>query len=86
MKSKSLVSLLLFWLLPALPLAWQGKVVHITDGDTVVVLKGSSHIDVRLYGIDCPEKGQPFGSRAKEFTADMAGMEEVEVEEVTVVR
>ena len=27
---------------------------------------------VRLNGIDCPERGQPFGSRAKQFTADLA--------------
>ena len=27
---------------------------------------------VRLAGIDCPERGQDFGSRAKQFTSDMA--------------
>ncbi|HMB05332.1 MAG TPA: thermonuclease family protein [Isosphaeraceae bacterium] len=27
---------------------------------------------MRLYGIDCPETGQDFGSRAKQFTSELA--------------
>jgi endonuclease YncB( thermonuclease family) len=27
---------------------------------------------VRLYGIDCPEKAQPWGTRARQFTGDLA--------------
>ena len=34
---------------------------------------------VRLHGIDCPERGQPFGSRAKQYTSEMAFGNEVEV-------
>ena len=37
-------------------------------------------MDIRLYGGDTPEKGQPFGTKAKRFTASMAGNEKVEVE------
>ena len=42
--------------------AWTGKVVGIADGDTITVLRdGHDHVKIRLYGIDAPESGQPFG-------------------------
>ena len=48
---------------------FSGKVVSVTDGDTVtVLLAGGKKEKVRLAGIDCPEKEQPFGEQAKEFT------------------
>jgi endonuclease YncB( thermonuclease family) len=28
-------------------------------------------VRIRLYGIDCPEKGQPFTRKGKQFTSDM---------------
>ena len=46
-----------------------GKVVSITDGDTIEVLINGKAEKVRLYGIDCPEKNQAFGTRAKQFTS-----------------
>jgi micrococcal nuclease len=49
-----------------------GKVVGITDGDTITVLVDRSPVKVRLYGIDCPEKRQPFGTAAKHFTSELA--------------
>jgi len=44
-----------------------GRIVAVTDGDTVKLLDAErkQHV-VRLGGIDAPEKGQPFGSAAKE--------------------
>ena len=48
-----------------------GNVVGVSDGDTFTLLtKENKAIKVRLYGIDCPEKNQPFGQRAKQFTSD----------------
>jgi micrococcal nuclease len=44
------------------------RVVGIADGDTISVLVGSVEERVRLAGVDTPERGQPFGARAKEFT------------------
>lgn len=45
----------------------QGRVVGVTDGDTVTVLSPrSEQFKVRLAGIDAPEKKQDFGQRAKE--------------------
>lgn len=51
-----------------------GKVVRIVDGDTVVFLdQGNVQHRVRLAGIDTPERGQPFGKRATEHLARLAG-------------
>ena len=50
---------------------FSGKVVRVADGDTITVLApGNQQVKVRLYGIDCPEKGQAFGQKARRFTAD----------------
>lgn len=47
------------------------KVVGIKDGDTVVVLDSlNNQITLRLAEVDCPEKSQPFGTKAKLFTSD----------------
>ena len=40
------------------------KVVKIADGDTLTLLVGKTQINVRLEGIDTPERGQPFGRKA----------------------
>jgi micrococcal nuclease len=52
--------------------AFPGKVVGITDGDTITVLHDGRPERVRLNGIDAPESGQAFGTRAKQFTAQLA--------------
>lgn len=44
-----------------------GEVVAVADGDTITVLDDAHRQHrVRLAGIDAPEKGQPFGTRARE--------------------
>jgi endonuclease YncB( thermonuclease family) len=48
------------------------KVVGISDGDTIRILKDNKEVRVRLAGVDCPEKGQPFGTQAKHFTSEKA--------------
>jgi endonuclease YncB( thermonuclease family) len=56
---------------PAFAASFQARVVSIADGDTITVLDADKRrIKIRLYGIDCPEKGQPFGTRARQATAD----------------
>lgn len=47
-----------------------GKVVGVSDGDTIKVLYAKRVRNVRLAGIDCPEKKQAFGKRAKQFTSN----------------
>lgn len=37
---------------------------------------------IRLYGIDCPERRQPFGKRAKQFTSKLVYKKIVEVKPV----
>lgn len=45
----------------------EGKVVGVSDGDTVTVLDATrTQHKVRVAGIDAPEKGQDFGQRSKE--------------------
>ena len=47
------------------------KVVGISDGDTItVLLAGNIQKKLRLAEVDCPERGQPFGKSAKQFTSD----------------
>ena len=57
------------------------KVVGVTDGDTLEVAAGRTVERVRLWGIDCPEKGQAFGKAAKRFTSDACFGRTVELEE-----
>jgi endonuclease YncB( thermonuclease family) len=72
---------LLLILLPALGHAEQftGKVVGISDGDTLNVLREGKAVKVRLYGIDTPERAQAFGTRAQQFTSELAFGNEVTV-------
>src|SRR5437867_1132760 len=49
-----------------------GKVVGISDGDTISVLREGKAVKVRLYGIDAPEKAQAFGTKAQQFTGERA--------------
>lgn len=46
----------------------EGVVTEVEDGDTIIVtIKGTPTV-VRLFSIDCPEDGQGFGAKAKQFT------------------
>jgi micrococcal nuclease len=51
------------------PPEFSGKVIGISDGDTITVLRDRSPVKIRLHGIDCPETRQDFGTRAKSFTS-----------------
>jgi micrococcal nuclease len=57
-----------------------GKVVGLADGDSfTLLLKDNSTIRIRLHGIDTPEKGQPFGNNAKQFTSSLIFNKQVKV-------
>jgi endonuclease YncB( thermonuclease family) len=51
------------------------SVVSILDGDTIEVLNGRHTERIRLSGIDCPEKGQAFGQRAKQTASECASVD-----------
>jgi endonuclease YncB( thermonuclease family) len=49
------------------PITFEGRVVGVQDGDTIIVLDSSyANHRIRLLGIDAPEKGQAFGKRSGE--------------------
>src|SRR6266852_7867803 len=56
-----------------------GKVVGISDGDTISVLREGKAVKVRLYGVDAPEQAQAFGTKARQLTGDLAFQREVTV-------
>lgn len=62
--------IIVFACLPAICLSsdFTALVVGVVDGDTVKVLSDGTEKRIRLYGIDCPEKRQPYWRQAKEFT------------------
>ncbi len=76
LRSHPLVSIPLFLcllLLASHTLAadFTGRVVGVADGDTITVLHNGKGERIRLHGIDCPEKRQAFGNRAKQFTSTL---------------
>lgn len=62
--------------------ALEGKVISVTDGDTIKILTSKrQQIKVRLYGIDAPEKKQPYGAAAKRYLAELIAGKTVQIEE-----
>jgi len=58
-----------------------GKVVGISDGDTITILdKDNNQYKIRLAGIDAPEKKQAFGNVSKKSLSDLIYDQEVTVE------
>jgi endonuclease YncB( thermonuclease family) len=66
---------LLLLLVLAAPAAWaetyQGKVVRVSDGDTLTLLVDHKQIKVRLTEIDAPESKQAFGQRARQSLGEL---------------
>jgi micrococcal nuclease len=64
-----------------------GKVVAISDGDTLTVLDDTkTQHKIRLAGIDAPEKRQAFGTNAREALGDKAFQQSVRIEVIDVDR
>jgi micrococcal nuclease len=54
------------------PLAdFTGRVVKVSDGDTLTILVNKTQIRVRLDGIDAPESKQAFGKRSRQSLSDL---------------
>lgn len=58
----------------------KASVEHVIDGDTVIVKQGWSELRLRLYGIDCPEDGQPWGDIATAGLIKIVGGRDVYLE------
>ena len=56
---------------------FSGPVISILDGDTIEVLHNHHPERIRLSGIDCPEKGQAYGERAKQAASALVFGKEV---------
>ncbi len=64
-----------------------GYVVAITDGDTFTLLtKEKQRVKIRLHGIDCPERKQPFGQAAKQKLSDLVFNKNVRAEKTDIDR
>ena len=59
--------------------AWQGKVVGVPDGDLFLVSHESQTDRVKLYGIECPKKSQPFWQQSRALASHLALQKVVEV-------
>jgi len=46
------------------------KVIGVSDGDTIKILQDGKEVKIRLAGVDCPERGQPYSTVAKTFTSE----------------
>lgn len=59
----------------------KGKIVRVSDGDTVVLLDSNNkQHKIRLNGIDAPEKGQAYGNKSKEYLSSLIAGKTVIVE------
>jgi endonuclease YncB( thermonuclease family) len=79
---KAVASLLALFMLDAQAMAadFEGEVIRVLDGDTIEVLHEKKPERIRLYGIDCPEKGQAFGEKAKQTTSSLLFGKHVRIE------
>ncbi len=80
-----------FFILTSIIYCFSAKVVKIYDSDTIVVVPLSNNIEnpeyyfanrinIKLYGIDCPETNQRFGKESKKFISKKILNKEIEVE------
>jgi endonuclease YncB( thermonuclease family) len=67
----------------AAPAAWaeslQGKVVRVSDGDTITLLVERKQVKVRLKEIDAPESKQAFGERSRKSLGEMCAGQQATV-------
>lgn len=73
--------LLACFFLPATAATYTGRVIAISDGDTLTVLDADrQQHKIRLEGIDAPEKRQPWGQRARQSLGELVFDRMVEIQ------
>lgn len=66
---------------PGAAAQWSGRVVGVSDGDTIKVLDDArQQHTIRLMGIDAPEKAQAFGQRSKQSLSERVSGQQVQVQ------
>jgi len=63
------------------PESFNGTVVKVIDGDSLLIKRGKKVLKVRLHQVDCPELPQPFGKKAKAETTKLVLGRMVRVED-----
>jgi endonuclease YncB( thermonuclease family) len=65
------IIILLCFLSPAIAETLTGRVLRVIEGDRIVLLTpGGAQQQVRLLGIDAPERGQTDGARSQDYLAE----------------
>lgn len=64
-----------------------GSAIRIADGDTLTILSPTKkQVKIRLAEIDSPERGQPFGTWAKNQLLDMVFQKDIAIKQVDIAR
>jgi endonuclease YncB( thermonuclease family) len=81
--AKILVPFALLLLVAAATASQSGRVVAVADGDTLTVqVEGrSAPVHIRLFGIDTPEGGQPYGAEARAALSELVAGRTLRLEE-----
>jgi micrococcal nuclease len=70
-QSQLKIILVIFYLIfvgiPGYSQEYDGTIIRVIDGDTYVFLTAKGSFTVRMYGIDAPERDQPFSRESFEF-------------------
>ncbi len=77
-----LCALILFASSPAH--AWNGRVLRILTGDTLVVSWKNTNRTVTLYGISCPDPQMTSGKKAKKFTTTSIMGKSIKINPITI--
>lgn len=57
-----------------------GKVLYVSDGDTLTMSVSGTKEKIRFYGVDAPESSQEYGLESKAFVKDRIDNKEIKVE------
>lgn len=60
----------------------EGEVIHVTDGDTFDCILEGKEVTIRLYGVDAPESGQPYGDDAEQWLRDQISDKSLNIERI----
>ncbi len=65
---------------------WQAKVVDVYDGDTLILSDDGRATIIQLFGVDSPEKEQPFGLRATDYLRNKVSGKDISIVTVDTKR